>query len=89
VAAAAYQPALATGFTRALLADAGIALLGLAIAIAATRSAAPTLTSTQRSAPAVPAGSAQPRRPSKDTCDRRDTNDHSQTHHGRRTQSMA
>src|SRR5215469_12986241 len=60
--AAIYQPALATGFALAFLADAGIALLGLVIAIAATRSAAPT-----SPAPAANPGcarqSAQPRRP--------------------------
>jgi len=86
--AAIYQPVLATGFARAFLAAAGIAVLNLVIAIAATRSAAPT----------SPAPSGQPRLcppsrhnrgdPGKDTCDRRDTNDH-QTHHGGRTQSMA
>ena len=58
---AIYQPALATGFARAFLADAGIALLGLVIAIAATRSAAPT-SPAPRGQPGPARRAAQPRR---------------------------
>src|SRR5215469_4852445 len=60
---AIYQPALATGFARAFLVAAGIAVPGLLIEIAATRSAAPTSPAPPRPAPAVPAESAQPRQP--------------------------
>src|SRR5262252_1067032 len=60
---AIYQPALATGFARAFLVAAGIAVPGLLIEIAATRGRRTDLTGTPRPAPAVPAESAQPRRP--------------------------
>jgi len=62
LAAAIYQHALATGFARAFLVAAGIALLTLAINIAAIRVRRADLAGAQQPVPAVPpAESAQPR----------------------------
>ena len=68
--AAIYQPALATGFARAFLAAAGIALLGLAIAIASTRSAVPTSPAPSGQSRLSPPSRHNRGDPGKDTCDK-------------------
>jgi threonine/homoserine/homoserine lactone efflux protein len=60
LAAAIYNHALATGFARAFLAAAGIALLTLIINIAAIRVRRADLAGTQQPEPAAPADPAQP-----------------------------
>ena len=60
LAAAIYNHALATGFARAFLVAAGIALLTLIINIAAIRVRRADLAGTQQPLPAASAGPAQP-----------------------------
>jgi hypothetical protein len=61
VTAAIYNHALATGFARAFLVAAGIALLTLAINITAIRIRREDLAGAQPPVPAAPAQPAQPR----------------------------
>jgi EmrB/QacA subfamily drug resistance transporter len=69
---AAYHHALATGFARAFLVAAAIALLTLAINIAVIRVRRADLAGAQQPVPAAPAQPAQPEVTAKDTNDGRD-----------------
>src|SRR6266567_4364942 len=77
LAAAIYNHALATGFARAFLAAAGIALLTLIINLAVIRVRRVDLAGAQQPEPAMPADPAQPAVTAKDTNDRRDPDDNS------------
>jgi hypothetical protein len=80
LAAAIYNHALATGFARAFLVAAGIALLTLIINLAAIRVRRADLAAAEPPAPAPhahPADPAQPAVTAKDTNDRRDPDDNS------------
>ena len=77
LAAAIYNHALATGFARAFLAAAAIALLTLAINIAVIRVRRADLAGAPHPEPAAPAHPAPPAVIAKDANDRRDPDDNS------------
>ena len=77
LAAAIYNHALATGFARAFLVAAGIALLTLAINTAAIRIRRADLAGAPQPAPAAPADPAQPAVTAQDTDDSTDPDDNS------------
>ena len=77
LAAAIYNHALATGFARAFLVAAGIALLTLIINFAVIRVRRADLAGAQQPEPATPADPAQPAVTAKDTDGRRDPDDNS------------